>query len=673
MSKKESMATFTGERRLLTLTTPFGEDALLLTSFNGTEEISRLFNYQLEMLSEKDSIDAADIVGKDVTWSIQHLDSDPRIFNGVVSRFAASGRLIRGLRAYRAVVVPWLWFLTRSANCRIFQKKSVPDIIQAVFDDLGFSDYEIALKGSYAPWEYCVQYRETAFNFVSRLMEQEGIFYFFRHEDGKHTLVLADRKTAYQECPDSQVKYSEGSLSANHITSWEHAYEFRPGKWAQTDYNFETPSTNLLASTNTLIELPNIGNFEIFDYPGEYEVKGDGDALAKVRMQEEEVPYNVVRGSSQCATFTPGSKFTLETGDVEAESGKSYVITAIQHSATDTSFGPSTAPSSYRNQFTCIPDSVPFRPARTTPKPTTAGVQTAVVVGPAGEEIYTDKYSRVKVQFFWDREGKRDENSSCWIRVATAWAGKGWGQLNIPRIGHEVVVQFLEGDPDRPLIIGGVYNAENMPAGTLPTDRATSGMKSATYPGSKGYNQVFITDTKNKEMITIHGQKDMTTTIEHDETLHVKNDRSITVDGKHTETITKDTKIKIVSGPYDHDVAGNTAHYHVQGALTEDYDTTQTTTVANDIVITSKSTCVHIKAATEIQLLVGASKLLMKNDGSIELSGNNIAIKGAVTVQVKGGSITEEADTDFNMKGAILVTEGAASNTVKGGMVMLNP
>src|SRR5579884_2715973 len=238
------MATFTQTQRLLSVTTPLGSDVLLLTAFSGRETMSRLFSYQLELFSEEESIDPTTIVGKNVTWSVQRGSSQPRFFNGFVSRFFTGGRQFRKLRSYRAEIVPWLWFLTRTANCRIFQNKTAPDIIKAVFDDLGFTDYKFQLRSTYVKREYCVQYRETAFNFVSRLMEEEGIFYFFQHEDGKHTLVLADQKSAYQDCAESQVDFSSGSRATNHITSWEHQYEFRTGKWAQTDYNFETPSTS---------------------------------------------------------------------------------------------------------------------------------------------------------------------------------------------------------------------------------------------------------------------------------------------------------------------------------------------------------------------------------------------------------------------------------------------
>ena len=287
------------ENRLLNLTTPLGENELLLTAFHGREELSRLFHFELNMLSENDAIAASELVGKNVTFSVELADGERRYFNGFV-RELIKGDENRGLLAYRADLVPWLWFLTQTADCRIFQNKTVVEIIEQIFQDLGFSDFETSeIKGVHKTWEYCVQYRETDFNFVSRLMEQEGIFYYFRHEDGKHMLVLADQTGAYKDCPESEVDYpldSGDDAIADHITSWEHRYEFHSGKWAQTDYNFKTPNTSLMTNTNSLVELPGIGNYEIYDYPGEYQQKSDGEAEVKIRMEEDEVELAAVVG-----------------------------------------------------------------------------------------------------------------------------------------------------------------------------------------------------------------------------------------------------------------------------------------------------------------------------------------------------------------------------------------
>lgn len=535
--------------RLLSLKTPLGDNALLLTAFSGEEGVSQLFRFTLEMISDNASVAGKDLLGKGVTFSIRLADDAPRHFHGVVSRFSAGDEDQNGRRAYRAEVVPWLWFLTRNSDCRIFQKMTAPDIIQQIFKDRGFSDFQAKLTGHHAKREYCVQHQETDFNFVSRLMEEEGIFYFFEHADGKHKMILGDKATAYVDSKQKEVDYPTdfGSLAfEDHIRSWEHAYEFRTGKLAQTDYNFETPSTNLGTTSNTVVSVPGNTKFEFFEYPGSYGTKGDGQPLTDVRMEEEEAGYDVVSATSIVRTMTPGGKFKIRQHRAATEKGKSYVVTSVSHAARELmGYESGDAPDfGYENSFTCIPDSVTYRPPRVTRKPRVDGIQTAIVVGPGGEEIYPDKYGRVKVHFHWDRHGKKDENSSCWIRVSQVHAGKGFGGIDIPRIGDEVIVSFPNGDPDQPIIVGRLYHAENMPPFGLPGAKTISGMKTKTYKGG-GYNEMVMDDTPGNELIRVHGQFDLDQTIEHDLREHVLNNRSrdVTVDesikigANRTETV----------------------------------------------------------------------------------------------------------------------------------------
>jgi type VI secretion system secreted protein VgrG len=719
----------------------------LLLGFSGTESLSRLFAYQLDLASANDAIAPEAIVGKPVSWSIGRYDQQPRHFAGIVNRFVAGPLNRRKLRTYRAEVVPWPWLLTRTTDCRIFQNLSTPDIITTIFKDHGFNDYALELKGSYPKREYCVQYRETAFNFISRLMEHEGIFYFFRHADGKHMMVLANATSSYADVPESPVEYSPGSLAPNHVHTWEHHYEFRSGKWTRTDYNFESPSTNLLTTTGTVIDLPDAPRYELFDYPGEYVVKGVGDPVTKVRMEEEEAGYSVVNGASHCCTFTPGGKFTLEKHDVGAENGD-YLITSIRHAATEMSYGSTPNGSNYNNLFTCIPASVIYRPPRTTPKPMVQGVQTAVVTGPGGEEIYVDKYGRVKVQFFWDRRGKKDANTSCWIRVAEQWAGTNWGFVCNPRIGQEVIVDFLEGDPDRPLITGRVYNAEQMPPYNLPGNMTQSGIKSRSSKGGSpaNYNELRFEDKKGSELITLHAEKDQsievehdeahwvghdrTKTIDHDETTHVKHDRTETVDnnetitvhGMRTESVDKNETIAIhmnrtetvdmnesitvtlnrtrlvgvsetvtvgaaqaitvgaaravtvgavqtiTVGAAQIITVGSSQTITVGSNETETYggDHTQTVGGSQTVSVASDGTygiagkrgtsvtgddsldvgkALGITAADSITLKTGDATLTMKKDGTIQLSGKDILIKGSGKIDIEGStSIRMKAD-----------------------------
>ena len=544
---------YTQTNRRIAITTPLGDDALLLRGFSGVESISQLFHFDLDLLSENDSVKFQDLVGKNVTLSILDAEGAPRYWNGFVNRFS-QGHQDRRLTAYRAQMVPWLWFLTRTADCRIFQNKTVPDIIKKIFSDLGFQDFELKLYGSFEPRDYCVQYRETDFNFVSRLMEEEGMYYFFKHEKSKHTLVLANDPAAHEACAGqkkARYDFRGGSITYEDvITEWHYEEEFRTGAWAQTDYNFETPSTSLAVTVNGK------NPYEIYEYPGEYRVRGDGDRLARIRLQEQTTPCVVSQGASGCRHFSCGAKFTLED-HYRKDLNTDYLITSVRHVATQTDYqaGGSGEELTYRNSFECIPCTTHFRPQRVTPQPFVQGCQTAVVVGPGGEEIYTDKYGRVKVQFHWDREGKKNENSSCWVRVSHPWAGQGWGAVSIPRIGQEVIVDFLEGDPDQPIIVGRVYNAEQMPPFGMPGGAVVSGIKSNSTKGGGGFNEISLNDTKGTELINIHAQYDQQKKVEHDERVNVGNDRTeevghdekITIGNNRTEKVGVDENITIGS------------------------------------------------------------------------------------------------------------------------------
>ena len=644
--------TWSQDRRLLAIETSLGKDKLLLTSLVGEEAISELFFYEVDLLSTDHAIAAESLIGDKVKLVIRSDDDTSRVLHAMVAQWRSGTVIEQGLRQYRARLVPWLWYLGHSTDCRIFQNQSVPDILEEVFNTFGFTDYQFALsRGDYPKLEFCVQYRETALNFVSRLMEETGIFYFFRHDNDRHVLVVADKNVSFTGRPDQQLVYGP-STRRSHVTLWEHNFEFRPGRWAQRDFNFETPSSDLTTNERTVLKLRNAQAFERYDYPGRYLEKGHGTQIARTLMQAEEAAHHAVRGASNYPTLDVGCRFTLTHHPCESETS-AYVIRRVRHEATDNSHVGRVDPDPcrYDNSFEAMPYDVPFRPLRTTEKPFVHGPQTAMVVGPAGEPIHTDKYGRVRVQFHWDRYGKRDERSSCWIRVSHAWAGKGWGDVNLPHVGHEVIVSFLEGDPDRPMITGRVYNGENDKTMKMPDNKTQSGWK------DHSGNEIMMEGKGGSEDIQVHAVKDMHVTVDHDRDDHVKNNRTYTVDGTSTETIKKNTSITITEGDYTHTVTAGTS----------------TTTVKKTITVTSTTANILIQAATDITLLVGASKLAMYQDGRIELSGKAIAITGSDAVNVSGMSIKEEATNDHSISGAIVMSSGTVSNTVKGAMVMLNP
>jgi type VI secretion system secreted protein VgrG len=636
--------TWTQDRHLLAIESSLGKDKLLLTSLDGHEGLSELFSYEVEMLSTDHSISAERLIGDKVKIVITAEDGHPHVIHGMIAQWRAGPVTNRDWRHYRAEIVPWFWYLGHSTDCRIFQNLNVPEIIEQVFQTFGFSDFEMAVsRGDYPKLEFCVQYRETALNFVSRLMEEVGIFYYFRHEESRHVMVISDKNASFKTLPELELIYeSSNPLRASHVTRWEHTYEFRPGRWAQRDFNFETPSGDLTTNEKTVLKLRTAPAFERYDYPGRYVQKGRGTQLTKTLMEAEEAAYHAVRGASTYHTLDTGRRFRLTHHPCESQSSI-YVIRRIRRTATDTSHQTQAErePCRYSNSFEAIPFDVPFRPARVTEKPFVHGPQTAIVVGPAGEQIYTDKYGRVRVQFHWDRYGKRDDKSSCWIRVSHAWAGRGWGSVHLPHVGHEVIVSFLEGDPDCPLVTGRVYNGENQKTMSMPANKTQSGLK------DHSGNEILMEGKAGSEDIRVHAVKDMHVVVDHDRDDHVRHDRSYTVDGISTETVI--------------------------GKVTETYQDEQETRVTKKITIVSGTSNILVEAATDITLHVGASKLAMYADGRIELSGKAIAITGSDAVNVSGMSIKEEATNDHSISGMIVMSSGSVSNTVKGAMVMLNP
>ena len=673
---------YTQDEKLISVKTPLGKDVLLLTGFRGTEEISRLFNFDLAMVSENHDISFEAIVGKNVTVSCQLADDSVRYFNGIISSFSQGrGGGDKGgdpqFSCYRATLVPWIWLLTKTSDLRIFQNKSAPDIIDKVFKDQGFKEYRLKLQGSYVKRDYCVQYRETDFGFISRLMEEEGISYFFEHEDGKHTMVIGDGPSGHKPCPGQKsASYhlsGEGWLEEDVITSLEMSRQIRAGKYSLTDYNFEIPATDLTSVVPSKTTL-GPGEREVYDYPGLYGKKSDGDRLAKIRMEEEEAQITKLSGAGNCRAFTSGYRFTLTDHYRRDLNNKEYLLVSVTHEAVE-GYSADAEPT-YRNSFECVPHDVPFRPLRTTPRPFVKGVQTAIVVGPSGEEIYPDTHGRVKVQFHWDREGKKDDKSSCWIRVSQAWAGGGWGGMHIPRIGQEVIVDFLEGDPDRPIITGRVYHGANPPPYPLPGEKTKSTIKSDSSPGSGGFNEIRFEDKKGSEEIFLHGQKNWTIailndknqTVGHDETLSVGNNRTkdvkkdqgetvgenktISVGKNHTESIGENASIDVGKncttsiaensnlsvGKNRSEQIGEKSDTNVDKDMSLQVGKNSSTQVSENMVI-DVGKKMTIQAADQIVLQAGDASIILKKNGNIIIKGSKISSDATGNIIMKGSKI----------------------------------
>lgn len=547
------MPTYTQADRPLVATTPLGKDVLLATSFRGHEGISELFNFQLDLLADVERDVPFDrILGQHVTVEMRLGDGTTRHFHGMVSRFSQGGRDDAFVQ-FRAALVPDLWRLTKKVRSRIFQHFTVPDILRQVLSGLDVA-YEIL--GTYFQRDYCVQYRESDFQFVSRIMEEEGIYYFFKHTEAGHQMIVTDVPDQHPGVlGQSAVVYEElsgGEREDLRITSWEKTQELRSGKVTLRDHCFELPGNNPLEAQQAIVgsvtagkathKLAISGNdqLEIYDYPGRYAQRFDGvgrsgeprpqdlkdlfrdkDRVARIRIEEEEAGSLEIAGASNCGHFVAGHTFTLER---HFDADDAYLLTRIEHDAhfEGNYRSDEAVPFSYENRFTCRPVTLAFRPPRVTPRPLIAGVQTATVVAHRGEEILCDEYGRVKVQFHWDRDGKYDGDSSCWLRVAQPWAGKKWGAFFWPRVGNEVVVAFEEGDPDQPIVVGSVYNFDNRPPYTMPLRTNLAGFKSVSFRGEpfEHFNGIIFSDEKDHEHLAIHSQRHMTFNTEHDKSFH---------------------------------------------------------------------------------------------------------------------------------------------------------
>lgn len=542
----------------ISLTSPLPAEDLRFASISMTQGLSTLGEARLNMVSRKESLQPGDLLGQPVTVTMELRDDAKRYLHGYVTRFSQTGH--RGSDyTYQAIVRPWLWFLKQTFDCRIFQEMTVPDIVKKVFDDHSVANFELKLFRSYRKWTYCVQYRESDFDFVARLLEHEGIYWYFEHADGEHKLVLVDSQSAHDASPACEsLPFYEGGADAppdqELVSAWRFSSSVIPGQVTLRSYDFERPSTDLKVDKKKA-RRHELADYEVFDYQGDYTQAADGTQFSEDRVDEMHTRAMVLQGDSNGHSIEVGRLLKL-TNHPREDQNIEYLVTGISlHAQTDATESGSTTSSALRCDFTAIPSDQQFRPERRTRKPVVHGPQTAVVVGPGGEEIFTDKYGRVKVQFHWDRYGKKDDKSSCWVRVSHPWAGKNFGAIHIPRIGQEVVVGFLEGDPDQPLITGRVYNAEQMPPWELPANATQSGVLTRSSKGG-GYgnaNAIRFEDKAGSEQVWIHAEKnqdievendethwvghDRTKTIDHDETVHVKHDRTETVDNNETITI----------------------------------------------------------------------------------------------------------------------------------------
>lgn len=651
-------------------------DGFVLYRLTAHEQLGQLFEIHVDLLSEMETCDFGAMLGNSMGVEIPWKDSesDPRYLHGFINRFEHIG-IHQGMTRYRATMVPWLWFLSRTTDCRIFQEMSVVQIVTQLFDEYSVNDYKLELSESYEVREYCVQYRETDLNFVCRLLEEVGIYFYFTHTSTAHTLVLTDDSSRHAATDGySQVPFfPPGNPSArerDHVSDWRVKQQVSTGKYVLDDYDFLNPSGDLMQKS-AVSRSHNLSDAEFYDYPGSFENLTAGRTVVK-RIEELQAHHQRSQGSGNARGLACGALFTLEEHPVD-DFNAEYLIVSTTYEIQNNEFvaGEVGTGSSGLCSFEVMPSGEQFRSPRTTPKPVIQGPQTAIVVGRADDEIFTDEHGRIKVQFHWDRLGTNDENSSCWIRVAQTWAGNKWGSIHIPRVGQEVMVEFLEGDPDRPIITGRVYNAEQMPPYELPANQTQSGIKSRSTAGAtdQNYNELRFEDKFENELIYFHAEKDFERVVENNDTLKVGfdkkdagdqvieifNNRQLTVgnkdskDGSQTISVYKDHTETLETGD---------ATYTISKGK-------RTTTIQGDDALTLKTGDQSIEIKSGKNTTEAAQSILLK------VGGSSIKIEPAA-ITLKSVQINIQGDASLDLKAPMTSCEGSGMLTLKGGLTQIN-
>jgi type VI secretion system secreted protein VgrG len=667
---------------------PLGGDDLLFSSMSGEEAVSTPFVFTVDMLSQSQWIDTSLMLRKSLTIELDMGSGQTRYINGLVRRFIEMDSAFSDLYAYRVEIVPWLWFLSLAADCRVYENKSVLDIVEDVFKRNNWSDFTNNCTGTHPKREYCVQYRESDLAFVSRLLEEEGIFYFFAHTVSKHTLMLVDDNSAFQPVPGTSTISASEQVAGS--TQYQQsvgglAYDSQvpPGTVTLYDYNYMDGQTPLKATVSST------GPEEVYDYPGGFTDQDTGDRYARSELDAAESFELVLTGVGTCMGLTSGFQFTLQDY-FRGELNGDWNLVRVRHVAQLNGYYGSASvneqSATYQNDFKALAKSVVFRPQLRTPRPVISGTQTALVVGPSGSEINVDKYGRVQVQFFWERTGKGDPGSSPYVRVSTSWAGKNWGIIHIPRIGQEVVVAFEEGNPDRPIIVGSVYNPDMMPPYDLPANKSQSGIKSRSTEGggTSDYNEFRFEDKMGSEEILMHAQKDMTVEIENSRTESIGNADTKTIDkgdynellkeGKYVLEIQKgdqeididqgsqkttisqgDCSLDVEMGKYDVSLGqGDMAIALTQGNMSTKLDMGNYELEASmgNVSIKTDLGQVTIEAMQGIELKVGQNSIKIDQMG-VTISGMMISVSGQVQTQVSGLMTQVSGSAMTQISGAI--------------------
>ncbi|WP_210478067.1 type VI secretion system Vgr family protein [Pantoea ananatis] len=643
------------------ITVQLPAQGLLFRRLSGSEALSQSFVLQAELLSTDARIDRKSLLGKPVTFTLPTdglLSAvNPRYINGKITQIGVRSEELGGVRyaVYGLTVESDLWPMKRDRNLRIFQSQTVPQIVQTLLKEYGVN-VETRLAGSYRVWEYCVQYQESSFDFISRLMELEGMYYFFRHEADKHTLVLCDAPDQHQPFPGYEtiayhVTPSGGSVTEEGVSQWALSESVTPGMYSTDDYDFRKPNAWMLQARQNPVS-PTPGSVDVYDWPGRFVEHGHGEYYARIRQEVWQVEHHMVSGSGTATGIAPGYTFSLLNAPHFSDNGK-YLVTSAHYDFEENSYASGDAGATRHNiDFTVLPAAVTYRAKPETPWPRTHGPQTAKVVGPKGESIWTDKYGRVKVKFHWDRLAKGDDTSSCWVRVSSAWAGQGFGGVQIPRVGDEVVVDFINGDPDRPIVTGRVYNEASMPPWDLPGDATRMGFMTRSKDGLQANaSYLFFEDKPGGELLNMHAEKDMN--------ISVENDKTVAIDGSRTTTIGKEQNDEVTGDA--------TFHYKQKRTTTVDqlesniFNNGESTEIKNGRKL-------NLKSGGDESNITGGQKLNLNGTREVTISNGDI-----LNVQAEGRKQHINGNVEEEINGNVGVNiNGNWTRTVEGGTAFIS-
>lgn len=732
------MSLIPGDQRFAEFLSPL-QDTLTFRRLTGQESVGDMGVLRVELLSTEAKVDHKQLLGQYCSVKFSTA-GDSRYLGGVVSRFVRQGRSEGrdedGLYAYFAELRPWLWLLTRRINCRIFENQSVVDVIEAVLGEYSFATHENRLTETYSAREYCVQYRESDADFLVRLMEETGIYYFFQHAADHQTLILADSLSAHAPVPSyASVPFLEATNDVSRaeevLTHWGVGWDVVSAAFAQTDYNFKTPAANL-ATNSRRSDQSWASKLEVFEYPGSYADASSGETLAKRSLESGQTDFQRYEGKGTSRGLAPGALVTLSGNPLDDDS-QEYLILSVEHDISTNSFrAGDDGEWLYECQLTAMPSEVPFRQRRIHSAARIDGPQTAVVVADqADTEIWTDQYGRIKVAFFWDRRDPNDQRVSCWLRVSQGWAGKNWGQWQLPRVGQEVIVSFLEGNPDRPIVTGCVYNAGQMPPDELPAKQTRTVFRTRSTPkgATDNFHELTFEDQKDAEQIYLHSERDFLREVENDDTLKVGfdkqspgnqsisifNNRTIAVgdkdaddgsqsvtifnndsltvgnetasDGSQTVTIWNNRSVTVQKGDDSLDIlTGDREVTLGQGdevttidegdretTLKEGNDTLTLNAGNRKVTLTKGNYTLSLSAGdVSIQASAGSIKLEALQGIELTCGGNSVKISPS-GVQITGMQVQVKADSSLTLEGgAMLEAKGGGMATIKGALVQIN-